>query len=144
MSDASRQEPLLEMNRVLILAVLYEHPMHGYGILAELEHTLGRKSSPGLLYPFLRSLERTNLAKHRNVRVGGKVKKVYELTPQGRRHSIAVFDRLKSMTSKAIVQVIDTCENCGCRIFDGGYEKTVGGVRAIFCCSHCAQASRKS
>ncbi len=144
MSDVLFQGSPVVVSRVLILSILYERPIHGYGILEELEQRLGRKASPGFLYPFLRLLERRSLARHRNVRIGRKIKKVYELTPQGRRQSLAAFDRLRNILSKAIVPTLDTCSNCGCKIFEGGFEKRVGGLRTLFCCSHCAQASRRT
>ena len=144
MSEALFQVPPTDLSRVLILAILYEHPVHGYVILEELERRLGKKVSPGLLYPFLRLLERRGLARHRNVRIGRKLKKIYELTPQGKKQSSATFGQLKTIVSKAIAQAMEKCSGCGCRIFDRGFEKTVGGARAIFCCAHCARASQRT
>lgn len=140
MQESELQDLSSDISRLLTLAILYEHPMHGYGILDELKRRLGRKVSPGLLYPFLRLLEENALLRHRNVKIGRKNKKVYELTSRGKRMSLGVFNRMTNILWQAIAPTLDTCANCGCKLYEGGHVQVVGGKRMTFCCVHCADA----
>ncbi len=66
--------------RVLILDLLRE-PMHGYGIMAELEKLYGIKLSAGTVYPILSSLKRSGLIDV--VETGGRERKNYRITGRG-------------------------------------------------------------
>ncbi|NJE10688.1 PadR family transcriptional regulator [Thermococcus sp. MAR1] len=66
--------------KVLILDLLRE-PMHGYGIMAELEERYGMKLSAGTVYPILASLKKSGL-----IEVAGRgerEKKTYVITEKG-------------------------------------------------------------
>lgn len=71
----------------LLLAVLTEGPLHGYDIV----EALREKSSgyldlaSGTVYPALHRLERGGLIDSMWVTAGGRRRRVYELTPAGRR-----------------------------------------------------------
>ena len=69
--------------KILILKMLSEKPMHGYGIMAELEKTYGiPHPSPGTVYPILASLRRSGLIE---VTGGGKrEKRLYMATERGK------------------------------------------------------------
>jgi PadR family transcriptional regulator len=58
-------------------------PVYGVSLNKAL-HTLGYDISPGSLYPLLHSLERKRLLRCRMHEVGGRVRKYYELTDEGR------------------------------------------------------------
>jgi DNA-binding PadR family transcriptional regulator len=64
--------------------VLRKRPMSGYEMLKELSRpTAGRFiPSPGILYPPLAYLESEGLITAREIYVGRRRKKIYELTPQ--------------------------------------------------------------
>jgi DNA-binding PadR family transcriptional regulator len=68
--------------KLLVLKLLEEGPMHGYGIMAELEKRYGMpQPSPGAIYPILASLKRADL-----IEVAGKgrrEKKLYRITEKG-------------------------------------------------------------
>lgn len=68
--------------RPLILAVLYEQPMHGYQVMQELEARTGGRWRPsaGTIYPTLQQLEDEQLV--RTEEQDGR--KVYRLTDEGR------------------------------------------------------------
>ncbi|WP_297437230.1 PadR family transcriptional regulator [Thermococcus sp.] len=68
--------------KLLILKMLSEKPMHGYGIMAELEKTYGiPHPSPGTVYPILASLRRSGLIE---ITGGGKrEKRLYMATEKG-------------------------------------------------------------
>lgn len=133
------QEIASDMSRLITLSALFREPMHGYQILEELEARLGRRVSPGLIYPFLRQLEERKLLRHKSTRVGKKARKVYELTQDGRKFCLSIFRRTAAMVSQAIKPTLDTCAHCGCRVYEGGHIQTVRGRKMMFCCIHCAQ-----
>ena len=71
--------------KLLILKMLSERPMHGYGIMAELEKTYGiPHPSPGTVYPILASLRRSGLIE---ITGGGKrEKRLYMATERGKEY----------------------------------------------------------
>ncbi len=68
--------------RLIVLDILREAPLHGYGISEKVSEIYGvKRPSAGIIYPLLRSLSREGL-----VRVcsrGAREKKVYEITDGG-------------------------------------------------------------
>jgi PadR family transcriptional regulator PadR len=71
----------------LILAVLFDGPLHGYGIAREIERRSEDALSlgEGSLYPALRSLEREEFLESRwEPQPSGPARKVYALTDAGR------------------------------------------------------------
>ena len=71
--------------KLLILKMLAEKPMHGYGVMAELEKTYGvPHPSPGTVYPILASLRRSGLIE--TVGEGKREKRLYRATEKGRRY----------------------------------------------------------
>lgn len=69
--------------KVLVLRVLRERPMHGYEItrvLEERSHGFYRPN-PGAVYPALRALLRKGYVE----KAGGERRKMYRITPAGRR-----------------------------------------------------------
>ncbi len=68
--------------KLLILKMLSERPMHGYGIMGELENTYGiPHPSPGTVYPILASLRRSGLIER--VGEGKRDKRLYRTTEKG-------------------------------------------------------------
>ncbi len=68
--------------KLLILKMLAEKPMHGYGIMAELEKTYGiPHPSPGTIYPILASLRRSGLIEA--IGEGKREKRLYRTTEKG-------------------------------------------------------------
>jgi len=71
--------------KLLMLKMLNEKPMHGYGIMAELEKTYGiPHPSPGTIYPILASLKRSGLIE--TVGEGKREKRLYRATDKGRKY----------------------------------------------------------
>ena len=121
---------------LFILFILHESPRHGYGLMKELEKKLGRKPSPGTLYPLLNDfLENGYL---RVDSTGSRGKKIYTLTEKGEKLLNHLIQRLDSIISIALQHRLNVCANCGCQIYSGGVEKTIEGRRLVFCCVHCA------
>jgi PadR family transcriptional regulator PadR len=71
----------------ILLAVLEPGPRHGYAIMEALrERSDGQIDLPnGTVYPALHRLERAGLIKASWSTAGGRRRRVYQLTPAGRR-----------------------------------------------------------
>jgi PadR family transcriptional regulator PadR len=68
---------------ILILRLIQTEPMWGYKIIKKTEKLFGIKLRHGALYPLLNSLERKKYVKSTKITKGGRVRKVYEITPNG-------------------------------------------------------------
>ncbi len=123
--------------------LLYEKPLHGYGIIKAVKERMGIETGPSLVYPFLRQLEKRGLVEYITQMVGSKPKKVYTLTEEGRNLALRVFKRLASIVSTAIKPNLSVCVHCGCKVYEGGYVETVDGKELTFCCSHCAMSYKQ-
>jgi PadR family transcriptional regulator PadR len=83
---ASESELLKGNTPTLVLAVLCDGPLHGYGIAREIERRSGNalRFKEGTLYPALHALEREGLISGEWGRgVGTRERKVYVITPAG-------------------------------------------------------------
>ena len=91
---SQRKEPRLEGERellkgntpTLVLAVLQDAPLHGYGIAREVERRSGNalRCKEGTLYPTLHALEREGLVASEWRKEGrARGRKVYSITPAG-------------------------------------------------------------
>lgn len=129
-----------DFSRVYILTILYEGPAHGYGIVKRFRRRVGKDVSPSLVYPFLRLLRQRGLVTYRGGRVGDRRRKVYALTDKGEALCQRLFERFTTLVATAIEPRLDVCANCHCRIYDGGYRKTIDRKIATFCCRHCAES----
>ncbi len=72
---------------LLLLAVLRDRPAHGYAVIEELRQR-SREAfhlPEGTIYPALHRLEQHGLVQSTWVEVTGRRRRVYRLTPRGRR-----------------------------------------------------------
>lgn len=71
----------------LILATVEEEPLHGYAIMEALQRRSGGEleMATGTLYPALRRLEKAGWLRSEWSEVGGRRRRTYSLTSQGRR-----------------------------------------------------------
>lgn len=134
------EEVALDMIRSSIILLLSEKPLHGYGIMKEVENRVGKPVNPSLLYPFLKQLEKNGLVRSTKKPVGMKPKNIYELTESGKELAAHIYRRIASMVSLAIEPNLNICFHCGCKIYEGGYQENIVDKERIFCCVHCAQA----
>jgi PadR family transcriptional regulator, regulatory protein PadR len=81
----TQRELLRGSTPTLVLAVLRDGPLHGYGIAREIERRSGKslQCREGTLYPVLRALEEEGLIAGEWQLTGERGKKVYSLTPEG-------------------------------------------------------------
>lgn len=72
---------------LLLLAVLRDRPAHGYAVIEELRQRSrdAFRLPEGTIYPALHRLERRALIRSAWVEVAGRPRRVYRLTPRGRR-----------------------------------------------------------
>lgn len=129
--------------RFYILTILYEGPAHGYSILRKFRARVGRPISPGLVYPFLQRLQDMGFLTYTVHPVGRRERKLYSLTDEGVSFCNRLFRRFSSLVSTAIEPSLETCANCGCKIYEGGYTEVINGVETALCCIHCAEAYKK-
>jgi DNA-binding PadR family transcriptional regulator len=129
-----------DFSRFYMLTILYEGPEHGYGILRKFKDRVGKKISPGTVYPFLQQLQEKGLISVESQMIGNKEKKLYSLTDEGRIYARSMFKRFYGIVSVAIEPNLDVCPHCGCAIYKGGYRELVDGKEKVFCCIHCAHA----
>ncbi len=127
-----------DLSRFYILTILYEGPTHGYRIMTEFQKRVGRKISPGLVYPFLSLLQERGLVEVESEMVGSKERKKYRLTDEGIRFAERNFQRIANIISTALETRMDVCASCGCKIYEGAYVETIDGREMTFCCIHCA------
>jgi PadR family transcriptional regulator PadR len=80
---------------LLLLTRLGTGPMHGYGLIVSLrEGSNGEFDYPeGTIYPALHRLQAEGLVASSSTRVDGRMRRVYELTPEGR---IAAEERVSA------------------------------------------------
>ena len=76
-------------------------PVYG-GKLSKYLHNQGYEISPGSLYPLLHTLEKANLLRSRIRIFKGRVRKYYELTPQGQ----TCLDALRQEVGDIVREVI--------------------------------------
>lgn len=138
MAELDVDDLISDFARFYILTILYEGPTHGYGILRKFQSRVGKKISPGLVYPFLQRLEEKGLVDQNIEMVGEKERKVHSLTEEGTALCNRLFQRFAHLVSVAIEPSLDVCAHCGCKIYEGGHRQTVDGAAMVFCCSHCA------
>lgn len=77
----------------------FQGGVYGGEILEEMRE-LGFKLSPGTLYPTLHKLLREKDVSVSSRVIGGRRRKVYRLTPKGRRELDEVRERLKVLVTK--------------------------------------------
>lgn len=81
-----RAEALKGHLDLLLLAVIQDGPRHGYGVIEELRLRTGDALDlpEGTIYPALHRLERAGLLASSWDEVGGRRRRVYELTSRGK------------------------------------------------------------
>lgn len=87
MSESFKEQIVQRIGRnftdIMILRLIRMQPMWGYKIIKAMEARFGVQLGHGVLYPLLNSLEKTGFLKSRREKHGGRVRKVYEITPKG-------------------------------------------------------------
>jgi DNA-binding PadR family transcriptional regulator len=80
-----------------------EQPVYGLWLIEELaEH--GYRVSPGTLYPLLHSLEKSEMLKSYNELFGGKIRRYYKITANGRRHLKKAKNQLMELMGEILTK----------------------------------------
>ena len=127
--------------KMYALCLLATGPKHGYELMKELESKLSRSISASNVYPFLNILIKNRLIKIE--KTGNRDKKVYHLTPEGKRFTKQLFSRFGDLISVAIEPKLTTCAHCNCKVYEGGYTEKIRSKELKFCCMHCASSYKK-
>ena len=80
---------------ILILRLIQTEPMWGYKIIKKTKQLFDIKLRHGALYPLLNSLETDGYVTSKKTTEGGRVRKVYKITPKGKELVAAYRDFLK-------------------------------------------------
>ena len=76
-------EKLRDLLDYLILRLLKDKPMHGYGVLCTIRDRYGYYPAPSNIYPILSSFEKKNYVESRLEVCKGKPRRVYSITSEG-------------------------------------------------------------
>ncbi len=77
---------MLGLGKLIVLSVLRDGPLHGYGIIKDIENRSNQCCSitPGSIYPLLATLKAEGLITDHKITVQGRERTNYELTEKGR------------------------------------------------------------
>jgi len=89
--------PLTNLTKLYTMLMLYESDKHGYEIIAEFMKRLGKKLSPGQIYPLLRSMMKKGLVDFYEEFQGKRKRKIYRLTSKGKKFCREAVSKLKEM-----------------------------------------------
>ena len=99
--DDTTREILHGFIRIHILHHAAVRPVYGLWLIEELaEH--GYRMSAGTLYPILHTLARRGLLSSRERLAGGKIRKYYSITPQGRKALTQMRRKLGELVSEVL------------------------------------------
>ena len=90
------------MIRLHILHHASKGPIFGLWIIEELARH-GYKLSPGTLYPILHALERKGYLRSTNKREGRQVRRLYRVTPAGRKALTAAKIKVRELVGELFV-----------------------------------------
>lgn len=76
-------EKLRSLLDYLILRILRDKPMHGYGVLCTIRDRYGYYPAPSNIYPILSSFEKKNYVESEIEVCNGKTRKIYRITSDG-------------------------------------------------------------
>ncbi len=87
--------------RLHVLHHAAEEPVYGQGMIDELRRH-GYRIGPGTLYPILHGLEAKGYLSCKPVQSGRTIRKVYAITPRGRRALAAARDKVRELFGELI------------------------------------------
>ena len=103
------KQAAMRMFSLFVLWLLSKKPTHGYEIIHILnkEHEFA-KIGPSHIYPFLRKLSNMKLIKVKEQKTGARVKKLYSITPLGKKKMNEIKDYLfgDSLRAKFLREMI--------------------------------------
>jgi DNA-binding PadR family transcriptional regulator len=82
--QSHKRELFYGLIRIHVLLHASHEPIFGLAMMEELAHH-GYRIGPGTLYPLLHGMERSGLLKTVSGNVGGRARRVYRITPEGKK-----------------------------------------------------------
>lgn len=141
MKDAAKDVKVLNIVKLYAALLLLNGPKTGYEIIKKTTEQLGKKTSPGQIYPFLKVLEKSGHLKSEEMAERDKIQ--YRLTPKGKLFVNSLLSRFGELIELAIEPKISVCAHCGCKVYEGGHKETINGKKYVFCCCHCAKSFKE-
>jgi len=93
-----REESLLtNPTKLYVMLILQESDRHGYEIISEFKRRLGKRLSPGQIYPLLKSMVKKGLVNFYEESQGKRRRRVYRLTQEGREVCEGAVEKLKEL-----------------------------------------------
>jgi DNA-binding PadR family transcriptional regulator len=100
-NDNMLRDFFLGFVKIHILHHAAQEPVYGLALIEELRRH-GYELSPGTLYPLLHSLETLGYLTHTDRNVGGKVRKYYTITEEGRRALDEAKDKIRELVNEVL------------------------------------------
>ncbi|MFH0962356.1 MAG: PadR family transcriptional regulator [archaeon] len=135
MTGKKKSPEIQNLLKLRIIFLIESAPICGYTLMKQLEIATGKKISPSQVYPFLSSLRKQGYVSA-ETSSGGRDKKRYSLTPEGREFLSQLVPKLGSIVDFAVKHRVKKCEHCRVEIYSGEFRKG----HKFFCCPHCAKA----
>ena len=90
---------------IYILQIIKNEPTWGYKIKKNIEAEYGIKLRHGALYPLLNALENSGYLTSRKEKHGGRIRKVYEITPKGTQYLNAYYKFLSEQLQMSDIEI---------------------------------------
>ncbi|MBI5046255.1 PadR family transcriptional regulator [Candidatus Micrarchaeota archaeon] len=129
---------ITSFTRLYLLTLLASSPRHGYELIKELGHNLGKTVSASEIYPFLKELKKLGYVEVQSE--GNREMKKYILTTNGKKFTKEILDNLSSIFDALITSKVVSCAHCSCKIYGSGHVVPKEGKETHFCCKYCAEA----
>ncbi len=126
------------LSRLHTLILLSSSSRHGYELIKELEHGLGKKVSAGEVYPFLKELKRLGYVSIEST--GERDTKTYKLTVKGKKFVEDVLTNVSVVIESMIASKVTSCAHCSCKVYGKSHVKKIKEKEFHFCCKYCAEA----
>ncbi|NHJ04581.1 MAG: PadR family transcriptional regulator [Candidatus Heimdallarchaeota archaeon] len=91
--------PTKILDNIILVHLVMEGPLHGYGLASSIEVKMGWKPSQTSIYNSLKSMESENLVTVEENIEKGRVQRIYSITDKGRE----VYNETKEMMRKHMV-----------------------------------------
>ena len=87
MSESFKKQIVQRIGRnltdIIILRLIHTQPTWGYNIIKAMETNYEVQLGHGVLYPLLNALEKSGFIQSKKEKHGGRIRKIYEITPKG-------------------------------------------------------------
>ena len=132
---------ITNMVKFYTILLLSEGPRTGYEIIKETSEKMGKNTSPGQIYPFLKTLEDNGYLKSAEPASREKIR--YDLTQTGKKFVKNMLSRFGEIIKIAIEPSLSTCAHCGCKVYEGAHKETIKNKQFVFWCCHCAKSFKE-